>query len=89
VWFICIQVITIKVECVRDKDDMQTIVDLIREVFIEDRRKREEETGGNSLAMDEIEEEKDGVEVCVCRSVCCSVCCSDYCGQESGGNSLD
>mmetsp|Transcript_13646 Transcript_13646/g.19859 ORF Transcript_13646/g.19859 Transcript_13646/m.19859 type:complete len:503 (+) Transcript_13646:3-1511(+) len=56
-------VITIKVECVRDKDDMQTIVDLIREVFIEDRRKREEETGGNSLAMDEIEEEKDGVEV--------------------------
>ena len=55
--------ITIKVECVRDKEDMQAIIAGIREVFREDRQKREEESGGNSLAMNEDEEAKHGIEV--------------------------
>lgn len=55
--------ITIRVECIRDKEDMGHIVDSIRDVFIEDRRSREQESGGNSLAMNEEEDEKHGVEV--------------------------
>jgi hypothetical protein len=55
--------ITIKVECVRDKADMQAIIMGIREVFREDRRRQAEESGGNSLAMNEDEEAKHGVEV--------------------------
>jgi len=56
-------VITIKVECVRDKQDMANIIEGIREVFLDDRRRREEESGGNSLAINEHEEDRHGVEV--------------------------
>lgn len=55
--------ITMRVECIRDKEDMGRIIDSIREVFIEDRRSREQESGGNSLAMNEEEDEKHGIEV--------------------------
>ena len=56
-------VITMKAGCVRDKEYMQDIIMAIREVFRGDRWRRQEESGGNSLAMDEDEDAKHFVEI--------------------------